>query len=100
MKHYLLLVAALCCATTQATNAKDFSKDKSEAYQANWDSLSAHKQSPEWFRDAKFGIYFHWGPYSVPAFGNEHYPRTLYGHPSGKAPKQQANSKFKAAVGF
>ena len=31
---------------------------------------------PEWYRDAKFGIFIHWGVYSVPAFGNEWYPRT------------------------
>jgi alpha-L-fucosidase len=31
-----------------------------------------------WFRDAKFGIYFHWGPYSVPAYDNEWYSRNMY----------------------
>ena len=31
-------------------------------YTENWDSLAAHNESPEWFKDAKFGIYFHWGP--------------------------------------
>ena len=30
---------------------------------------------PEWYKDAKFGIFIHWGVYSVPAFGNEWYPR-------------------------
>jgi alpha-L-fucosidase len=34
--------------------------------------------APAWFEDAKFGIYFHWGPYSVPAFDNEWYSRNLY----------------------
>jgi len=58
-----------------------------EEYEPQWKSLARHKQAPKWFRDAKFGIYFHWGPYSVPAFGNEHYPRTMYGHVSGKPPK-------------
>ncbi|HBU38328.1 MAG TPA: hypothetical protein DEB70_11060, partial [Planctomycetaceae bacterium] len=58
-----------------------------EEYEPQWDSLSRHQQAPKWFRDAKFGIYFHWGPYAVPAFGNEHYPRTMYGHISGKKPK-------------
>ena len=58
-----------------------------EEYEPEWKSLARHKQAPEWFRDAKFGIYFHWGPYAVPAFGNEHYPRTMYGHVSGKPPK-------------
>src|SRR5262249_3229389 len=32
---------------------------------------------PEWFRDAKFGIYFHWGVYSVPAYSFEWYPRLM-----------------------
>lgn len=46
-------------------------------YQPRWDSLQTHS-TPEWFRDAKFGIYFHWGLYSVPAFGNEWYPHWMY----------------------
>jgi alpha-L-fucosidase len=33
---------------------------------------------PQWYRDAKFGIYCHWGIYSVPAFGNEWYSRNMY----------------------
>jgi alpha-L-fucosidase len=42
-----------------------------------WDSLAAYRV-PDWFRDAKFGIFIHWGPYSVPAFGNEWYSRNMY----------------------
>lgn len=30
----------------------------------------ARHESPQWFDDAKFGIFIHWGPYSVPAWGN------------------------------
>ena len=41
-----------------------------EKYEPQWESLARHQQAPTWFRDAKFGIYFHWGPYAVPAFGN------------------------------
>jgi alpha-L-fucosidase len=48
-----------------------------ERYQANWESLKKY-QVPEWFRDAKFGIFIHWGVYSVPAFGSEWYPRQMY----------------------
>lgn len=43
----------------------------------NWNSLAGYR-IPEWFRDAKFGIFIHWGVYSVPAFGNEWYPRNMY----------------------
>ena len=43
----------------------------------DYDSLKQMKV-PEWFRDAKFGIFIHWGAYSVPAFGDEWYPRNMY----------------------
>lgn len=46
-------------------------------YKDNWDSLSAHPL-PGWFREGKFGIFIHWGAYSVPAFGSEWYPRNMY----------------------
>jgi alpha-L-fucosidase len=48
-----------------------------QPYRANWNSLG-HYQVPDWFRDAKFGIFIHWGVYSVPAFGNEWYSRNMY----------------------
>jgi len=43
----------------------------------DWNSLGAYRV-PEWFRDAKFGIFIHWGVFSVPAFDNEWYPRNMY----------------------
>ena len=46
-------------------------------YQANWASLSRHK-TPAWFVRDKFGIFIHFGVYSVPAFGNEWYSRSMY----------------------
>ncbi|MHC4213631.1 MAG: alpha-L-fucosidase [Planctomycetota bacterium] len=73
-------------------------EDKGKPYMAKWSSLMKHNAAPDWFRDAKFGIYFHWGVYSVPGFGYgsdwyasrmsvkgrpeyEHHVKT-YGHPS------------------
>ncbi|GGY08448.1 alpha-L-fucosidase [Streptomyces djakartensis] len=47
-------------------------------YTPDWNSVDQHPPAPEWFKDAKFGIYFHWGVFSVPAYGNEWYPRTMY----------------------
>lgn len=44
-------------------------------YEPSWVSLARH-ETPKWYEDAKFGIFIHWGVYSVPAFGNEWYPRT------------------------
>ena len=46
-------------------------------YKDNWESLSNYPV-PKWYEDAKFGIFIHWGPYAVPAFGNEWYPRNMY----------------------
>lgn len=46
-------------------------------YEPNWDSLK-HYSVPAWYQDAKFGIFIHWGVYSVPAFSNEWYPRNMY----------------------
>jgi alpha-L-fucosidase len=50
---------------------------RSGPFAANWDSLAAYRV-PDWFRDAKFGIFIHWGVFSVPAFGNEWYSRNMY----------------------
>ena len=46
-------------------------------YTDTWESLMRH-ETPQWFTDAKFGIFIHWGVYSVPAFENEWYPRSMY----------------------
>jgi alpha-L-fucosidase len=46
-------------------------------FKPDWDSLKGYK-IPQWYQDAKFGIFIHWGVYSVPAFGSEWYPRKMY----------------------
>src|SRR5262249_51445360 len=46
-------------------------------FQPSWDSLEKYKV-PEWYLDGKFGIFIHWGVYSVPAFKDEWYPRLMY----------------------
>lgn len=46
-------------------------------YQPTWESLKNYKVA-DWVQDAKFGVFLHWGVYSVPAFGNEWYPRNMY----------------------
>jgi alpha-L-fucosidase len=46
-------------------------------YHANWHSLEQW-QVPTWYRNAKFGMFIHWGVYSVPAFQNEWYSRNMY----------------------
>ena len=49
------------------------------SYKPSWNSLKTHI-TPKWFEDAKFGIYTHWGVYSVPACGpnGTWYPYNMY----------------------
>lgn len=67
-----LLTFGVLLATSQCVHAQE------AQYLPTWSSLARVQEAPEWFRDAKFGIYFHWGVYSVPAFGGEWYPRWMY----------------------
>ncbi|MCX7987124.1 MAG: alpha-L-fucosidase, partial [Bacteroidales bacterium] len=61
-------------------------KSTKKTYEPTFESLEKANPVPEWFKDAKFGIYFHWGVYSVPAFANEWYPRSMFiiGSPENK----------------
>ena len=47
-------------------------------FSADWDSITSGYQVPDWYLDGKFGIFVHWGPYSVPAYSSEWYPREMY----------------------
>jgi alpha-L-fucosidase len=47
-------------------------------YRADWATMIDHYQQPQWYKDAKFGIFIHWGVYSVPAAESEWYPRLMY----------------------
>lgn len=51
-------------------------------FKPTWDSLVQYK-TPEWFRNAKFGIWAHWGPQCQPEFG-DWYAREMYMEGSGK----------------
>jgi alpha-L-fucosidase len=89
----ILVIVTGCGKLSQKTGKTDETKPK---YEETWESLAQHNEQPEWFQDAKLGIYFHWGVYSVPAYGDEWYPRWMhfesrdeykhhlqkYGHPS------------------
>ncbi|MGA1982451.1 MAG: alpha-L-fucosidase [Acidobacteriaceae bacterium] len=57
--------------------AETLPANRAVPFHATWDSLAQYRP-PDWFRDAKFGIFLHWGVYSVPAFGNEWYSRNMY----------------------
>src|SRR5208282_4794397 len=49
-------------------------------FEAKWESLDK-RPCPQWFSDAKFGIFIHWGLYSVPAWGkNGEYAEWYWNH--------------------
>ena len=87
-KRFISLLVALTI--TLCNSAVGFAQDKQAEvqkietvskrgpFQPNWKSLENY-QVPAWYQDAKFGIFIHWGVYSVPSFGNEWYPRRMYG---------------------
>lgn len=75
-KHTVIIVGILFLLV--GCNGQSAKKEKQVSYQEDWESLAKHNEEPDWFKDAKFGIYFHWGVYSVPAFGNEWYPSRMH----------------------
>jgi len=46
-------------------------------YKDTWESLSQYK-IPEWYKQNRFGLFVHWGCYSVPAVESEWFPRQMY----------------------
>ncbi len=60
MRNVLLLSLAIPCLAPPMTAS-------AQKYEANWESIDS-RPTPPWFEDAKFGIFIHWGVYSVPAW--------------------------------
>ena len=48
-------------------------------FQPTWESLKQNYRVPQWFVEAKFGLFMHWGLYTVPAYHNEWYEKHMYG---------------------
>jgi alpha-L-fucosidase len=63
-------------------------------YTASWSSLDTHNPAPEWFQDAKFGIYYHWGAFATPMFGTEWYPRNMMNKSGNSAEYQHHMATF------
>jgi alpha-L-fucosidase len=75
----LLLIVGIVTALVSCKKESDTkAADTAVKFDETWESLSKIEREPEWFKDAKFGIYFHWGVYSVPAYSSEWYPRWMY----------------------
>src|ERR1041384_7193437 len=91
MKISVLIISALFCCTLQAQETPPaplrVAGNEPMAggkFEATWQSLKQY-ETPEWFRDAKFGIWAHWGPQSAPEAG-DWYARNMYiqDHPQYK----------------
>jgi alpha-L-fucosidase len=69
--------------TQRNTLLKEAERQASDGpFRPDWESLSKY-ETPQWYKDAKFGIFIHWGVYSVPGFGSEWYPRQMYQQKDG-----------------
>ncbi len=85
-----LLSSVLCHPSSAATAAAE------PAYAANWASLDA-RPVPQWYLDAKFGVFIHWGVYSVPAWGKKgEYAEWYWYHIIGNRPADAVWRDFHA----
>lgn len=79
-KQFLILGSILVLMSCKTENKKvaETAPEMVKQFEPNWESIKANYKDPEWFSNDKFGIFIHWGAYSVPAFGSEWYPRQMY----------------------
>jgi alpha-L-fucosidase len=76
-KHLTVSVLAISLAAAAAqTNSLQLPPIAAGPFQPDWNSLTNY-QTPEWYRDAKFGIWAHWGPQCQPEHG-DWYARSMY----------------------
>jgi len=67
-------------------------------FEPSWESLSQY-QAPEWFRNAKFGIWAHWGPQCQPGQG-DWYARLMYNEGSKQYQWHVKNYGHPSVAGF
>lgn len=72
----ILLLSTVISACSVTGQKKEGVNDV-PVYTADWESIKKY-ETPTWFKDAKLGIFIHWGVYSVPAFASEWYGRNMY----------------------
>jgi alpha-L-fucosidase len=70
--------------------------EAAEHYEPRWDSLD-RRPVPEWYLDAKFGVFIHWGVYSVPAWGKPgEYAEWYWHHIASDKPDEAVWREFHA----
>ena len=104
LQRRAFLAGAAALGLAQAARAASAMGTAPGPVRPTWSSLVNHYRYPEWFRDAKLGLWSHWGPQSVPGQGDwygrfmymqghpmyEHHLKT-YGHPSVEGMKDIQN---------
>jgi alpha-L-fucosidase len=86
----LLLVACLAVLGSQQRYIAAQAETVQETtYEANWESLDS-RPTPSWFQDSKFGIFIHWGLYSVPAWSPRGTYAEWYWHAKDGLPRKHA----------
>ncbi len=101
------LAAGLLFAVSNGLQAQDYQVPVSEAdepmqtgkFKPTWESLETDYQTPEWFRNAKFGIWAHWGPQCVEGSG-DWMAREMYMEGNGKYKYHVAHYGHPSEVGF
>jgi alpha-L-fucosidase len=77
-KFFLIVVLVTSfCVVASPESALAADKEPEGPFKPTWESIRDNYEVPEWFRDAKLGIYVHWGVYSVAERG-EWYGRRMY----------------------
>ena len=86
--NYIAFVFFFAILVSQSSLAQE------KKFEPTWESLSENYQCPDWFRDAKFGIFMHWGIMASIGedrpYGGSHYGRYMYGE--GEYPKGHKRS--------
>ena len=87
MKTLRLILLSLVALALLGCQEEQARRHQVKTYKPTWESLREYKEVPQWLRDGKFGIYTHWGPYAVHAYGENTtwYSFVLYREPGGEA---------------
>jgi alpha-L-fucosidase len=78
-RHALVIVALLIVtAILTEFSSRTIADGPQGPFEPTWESLKKNYRTPRWFLDGKFGIFIHWGLYSIPAHRSEWYARHMY----------------------
>lgn len=91
-----ILASAIAAASAPAASTRAIAPGP---FAPTWESLRAYHQAPDWFRDAKFGIWAHWSAQCVPEQG-DWYAQSMYQEGTPDYRYQVAHYGHPSRVGF